>query len=505
MTSLTTGELLDQAENNNRSNSYGNNLSMDNTYRHKFDIPGRTLSLSIRAATNHKKGSGNIHSFTAYGVAQSTAGDTLDQQSASVTDGSSVSSRLAYTEPIAEDGLVQITYNPSFSRNTSDTRKYDFSPVAGTYSDLDANLSNTFDNTYSTHNVGLGYRLRGAGFNVMTDLVYQFATLRGEQTFPRGSEVSRVYHNLLPSAAMNFNFGGQGNLRVMYRTSTKEPTIGQLQGVVDNSNPLLLSTGNPDLRPSYTHTLISRFSQTSSAKARSLFALLSLSYANNYIGTSTFSAQRDTVLPGGVVLTRGTQLTFPVNADGYWNMRSFLTYGIPVELIMSNMNFNAGFTFSCTPGTINGLLNKANAYVASAGVVIGSNISEEIDFTLSYTGNYTISRNTLEPDLNSTYYNHVSSLKLNLIFGKGIVFRGEMSNVLYSGLSASYDKNYTLVNLNVAKKLLDAQRGEIRVGVTDLLDQNKSVSRTVTETYTEDSENRVLGRYLMVMLTYTFR
>jgi hypothetical protein len=503
--SLSTMQFVNQAKNDNHSNSSGNNLSMESTYRHRFGTPGRTVSLTLRASTNHKRGSGDLRSLAEYALTPANAGDALSQQSTALTDGSSVSSRLAYTEPIADNSLLQITYNPSFSKNSSDTRKYNFDALTQQYSDLDSDLSNTFDNTYSTHSAGVGYRLKGSGFNVMTDVSYQIATLRGEQTFPLGGTVSRTFHNLLPSATANFNFGDQGNLRLLYRTSTREPSIGQLQDVVDNSNPLLLSTGNPNLRQSYTHSFVSRYSLTTAEKARSFFALFSLSSANDYIANSTLTAARDTALPGGTLLKRGTQLTSPVNANGYWNLRSFLTYGLPVNIIMANVNLNTGFTYSRTPGIIDGLVNLANTYVVSAGVVVGSNISEDVDFTLSYGGNYNISRNTLEPELNNKYYNHTTSVKLNLIFWEGIVFRGEMSNILYSGLSATFDKNYTLLNISLAKKLLENQRGEIRVGVTDLLDQNKSINRTVTETYTEDSENQILGRYFMLILTYTLR
>jgi hypothetical protein len=80
-----------------------------------------------------------------------------------------------------------------------------------------------------------------------------------------------------------------------------------------------------------------------------------------------------------------------------------------------------------------------------------------------------------------------------------------MDNVLYSGLTGGYDKNTLLWTMSLGKKLFSKQQGELTVSVVDLLNQNKSVNRTVTGTYVEDTQNNVLGRYFMLTFTYTVR
>jgi hypothetical protein len=80
-----------------------------------------------------------------------------------------------------------------------------------------------------------------------------------------------------------------------------------------------------------------------------------------------------------------------------------------------------------------------------------------------------------------------------------------MDNVLYSGLTGGYDKNTLLWNMSLGKKLFSKQQGELTASVVDLLNRNKSVNRTVTGTYVEDTQNNVLGRYLMLTFTYTVR
>ena len=92
------------------------------------------------------------------------------------------------------------------------------------------------------------------------------------------------------------------NLRMFYRTSTQAPSISQLQDIVDNSNPLQLVTGNPNLNESYTQTLTTRYMVTNVDNARSTFLLLSVVHTNDYIGNATITAQRDTVLAGGIFM-----------------------------------------------------------------------------------------------------------------------------------------------------------------------------------------------------------
>jgi hypothetical protein len=57
----------------------------------------------------------------------------------------------------------------------------------------------------------------------------------------------------------------------------------------------------------------------------------------------------------------------------------------------------------------------------------------------------------------------------------------------------------------IAKKILKGQKGEIRLSVFDLLDQNQSISRNVTETYFEDVTTKVLKQYFMLTFTYNLK
>ena len=98
-----------------------------------------------------------------------------------------------------------------------------------------------------------------------------------------------------------------------------------------------------------------------------------------------------------------------------------------------------------------------------------------------------------------------SGFQANFIFWKGIVYSSDLTYQYYSGLSARYTDNFVLWNMGLAKKFFKDQSGELKFSAYDVLKQNSSYSRTVTESYVQDSQNMVLGQYFLVTFTYKLR
>lgn len=204
-------------------------------------------------------------------------------------------------------------------------------------------------------------------------------------------------------------------------------------------------------------------------------------------------------------MAEGSQLSMPTNLEGYYNLRSFLNYSFPISKIKSNLSFNGGVTYARTPGLINGQTNFANSTGASLGVVLSSNISEKVDFTLSSNSSYNNIANTLQAQSNSTFYNQNSRFKIQVQPWKGLVFQTDVSHQFYSGLASNLNQNFLLWNAAVGYKFLKGKAAELRLTVFDILKQNNSVNRNVTETYYEDTQTNVLQRYFMLTFTYNFK
>jgi hypothetical protein len=339
----------------------------------------------------------------------------------------------------------------------------------------------------------------------MLGLNYQHLDLTGKQLFPSTFIIKKPFDNLLPIASFQYNFSKSANIRFFYRTNTNVPSINQLQSVIDNSNPQLLSSGNPNLRQEYSHYFVTRFGKTNVAKMRSIFAFLSGGHTADFIGNSTLIADSTMLLVDGVVLNRGSQLAMPVNQDGQWNLRSFATYAIPVKIIKCNLNLNVGFNYSRTPGLVNQRTNLSNNYNLNSGVVLSSNISQKIDFTIAYTGNFNTVKNSIQPMLDNNFVSHLTGAKFNWMPWKGLVLTTDFTYTQYSGLANAFNQGIVFWNAGIGYKFLKNKLAEIRLTGYDLLKQNNSIVRTVTETYIEDNQTQVLQRYFLITFTYNIR
>lgn len=500
---FTGNEFLSGTETHNTSKNFGYNIGGDLLYQHKFLTQGRTISLQATGSANSKAINSSQNSQSNFAELNDTI--DIDQQTGTETFSYTTSGNITYTEPAGKTGIMSFSYQPSYSWNTSDKNTNNFDAATNSYTLVDSNLSSQFNNDYITHRGGFNYRYRDGGVNFSAGGNMQYATLMGEQTFPFSAKTSKSFLNLLPNAMLNVKFSDSVNLRVFYRTSTNPPTIAQLQNVIDNSNPLLLSMGNPDLQQNYSHFLMTRFSYTNTKKAQSFFAFASVNYTANNIVNSTLIAKVDTLLNDRVILRAGSQLTKPVNINGTVNANTFFTYSLPVSKIKSNLNFNLGYSYARNPSLVNNALNISNTNNINGGFVLSSNISEKIDFTVNYTANYNFVKNSLQTSANNNYYYHNAGLKFNWMFWKGFVFNTNLQNTLYAGVSQGFNQNFFLLNAALGYKFLKDKSLDVRFSVNDILNQNTGLSRSVTETYIEDSKTQVLKRYLMLTITYDLK
>ncbi|MBW3128250.1 TonB-dependent receptor [Hymenobacter profundi] len=482
-----------------RSRLTGINSSNQLLYRHRFAKAGRTISLDLNANYNSKDGNSNLYSLSDTTVLDQYA--TLNQQ------GWELNSGVSYTEPLSKKDLLQFNYNVAYTPNDSDKKTYDFSETDNAYSDINAGLSNVFTNTYLTQGIGASYRHQTETLQASAGVTAQKADLDSDQRFPAGPGINRTFYNILPNAQVRYRFSREKNLRLNYNGRTSAPGIGQLQEVVNNANPLQLTTGNPNLRQQYQHVLALRYSASKPEKSTSFFAGIFGTITDDYITNSTFVTPRDTVLTingGEVALPLGGQLTRPVNLGQQFSVRAFSNYGLPLNFIKTNLNLNGSVGYSRTPGINNGVLNYSKSPNVGLGITLSSNISTTLDFTVSTDGRLTYARNTTNVRLNTNYYVQNSSVRLSWTFGPGINLQTNVTHQYNQGLSAA-SQQYLLWNASIGKRILPGQRGEIKLYAFDILKQNQSIQNNITVAYNERVVTNNLQQYFMLMFTYNLR
>lgn len=499
----SAGDLnLSNLVNNTIYNAEAYNLNNDLLFQHRFRKNKRTFSLNVNTQLSNNVGNGSYYSSALYNDTTFLS-EITDQKYTTSGRSETFGVNLSYTEPLGKRGQLLISYKPSVTNNSAG-RSVNNPGSDGTYAENDLNLSNNFQSKYDVQQGGVNYNLNlGQGvFSLGLDA--QQATLNSEQTYAKSYVRRQTFSVLLPSAAYTFRSVKNFNMNLTYRTSTKAPGISQLQNVIDRSNSLFIRYGNPDLGQTYESNLTLRLMKRLPEKERHFIVFVKATQTNNYIGNSTTIVSRDTTIQN-IDLERGSQFIRPVNLDGYYNISSFGAFGFPIKSIKSNFNLNAGYGLTNTPALINTQLNYALNNSFRAGFYLSSNISQNLDFSLSYNGSYNTVSNSLQTQSNSEYLSHSTTAKANYIISNRLVLNSDVTHYAYSGLSGGFNQSYNLWNASVAYKLLKNRSLEMKLSAYDLLNQNRSISRTITETYTEDSRTQILNRYFLLTLTYTFK
>lgn len=502
---FASGQLISETRNQLDTKSNGYNMSNGILFRHAFAKRGRTISVFMNTSMNKKDANTYLHAQNQYYKSIFNRSDSSNQFSDVHNTGDQVSFNVAYTEPVGKKAQLQLNYNPSFSTSNADQETFKYDYANAKYSFLDTSLSNKFKNHFNTQNTGVTYRYGDKDNQFSAGVSYQYATLNSDEQFPFLTSVHKTFSNILPNMMMRLKLSAKSNLRIFYRTSTNPPSITQLQNVINNTNPLFLTTGNPDLKQQYTNSFITRYSYTNTQKGQSFFGNIFIQTNKDYVANATYTASKDSVLSRSDTLFKGSQISKPVNLDGYLSARSFFTFGMPLKFMKSNLNWNAGITYTKTPGLINNVNNISKALNYNLGAVLSSNISQYVDFTVSYSANINTVKNSIQPNLNNNYFTQSAGLQANLLTKNGWFLQNDVTNQSYRGLTDGFNQNYWLWNAGIGKKFLKGQNGELKLSVFDLLKQNRSITRNTTETYIEDVQNQVLQQYFMLTFTYKLK
>ncbi|QHL86605.1 outer membrane beta-barrel protein [Nibribacter ruber] len=519
----STQLLLKNFDNTFLSDLTGINFNNSILYRHSFAKRGRTISLDVNNGYNQNKGD-NRNDIIFLKDLVNEGDDSLVYLTSNLDNrGYNVGANLNYTEPLSQKTQLQLTYVTNYSNSDGDRRTFQYRPVTELYDSLVVNQSSTVDNRTFTQEFGGGWRYNTKDFQVMLNARYQWLELSTDQMYPRALDTVRNYHNILPFAMLRYNFTQDRNVRIFYNGRSQTPSVDQLQGAVDYSNPTILTQGNPNLGQSFNHSFNVRYSSANPGKSASFFAVFGGSFAQDYLGRSTIinngpdtngrEVEDEPVATGtGVFLGRGQQLSRSINLDGQYSFRSFLNYGFPLNFIKSNLNLNANATYSKTPSLYSDfgtsyqpVANDSKTANLGGGVVLSSNISENFDFLISTNGTYNQVEYAYRTTQNNDYYNQSSLLRLNWVLWKGLTLTSELNHQYNGGLAEDIDNTFTLLNGSVGYKFLKDRKAEIRLSGFDLLGENNSLNVLFQDNYRETTQTTVLQRYFMVSFVYNLR
>ena len=437
---------------------------------------------------------------------------------------------VTYNEPITQYSQVSLQYRMWYEKEINDKNTYYTDAQYGNLERND-NMSQAFQSGFWTHRVGPGFRFAKNKNNVVLNAFYQRDILDGNIVGTQGDKINKTYNKFSYFGMANIAFNRENTLRIFLRSWSGNPSVTQLQSIFDVSNPQYISIGNKNLDPSFTHNLSMHYNLSKVDKGVTFMWMFNAQYQQDYISASTWNNPKGFDLPkdfGDLMIPtdkdgeayRPKEVTSYENMDGYYSLRTHVSLGVPLSFMKCNLNLKGGVVYNRVPSAIYAtgdgnilqnmidhkfVTNYANNIGYDAGVTLGSNISENVDFTISWNGTYNQAWNTIGQTEKNEYFNHSVNGNLKWTFLKRLTLTAGVSYVQYLGFTDKYNEDYVLCNLYLGCKVFKNKRGEVQVGVNDLLNQNTAFARSTGSGYVQNAWNSCIGRYFSVQFVYNLR
>jgi len=310
----------------------------------------------------------------------------------------------------------------------------------------------------------------------------------------RDETIENGYTHLLANAQLKNEIKDGQNLEFRYRGSSREPSLTQLQPYSDNTDPLNVYSGNPDLRPEYVHRIDANYRFFDQFSFVNLFTYAGFTYNRNSISMSR------------VFDERGFQTRMPVNTDGEWSSQLGANFGTPVRKLGVDLDLEYRVSYSEGTELVNLAANESRIVRNTFGVSLDNRIKDRFDVEVS--ASYTLNdvQYSLNQELNRNYAN-------SQYRAAGILYFAETWNLtstfryrtfddgLFRGSLNGESRNIARWDAGIARRVLD-ERAEIELRAYDLLNQNQGVAITNSASFIEESRTESLGQYFMLRVMY---
>ncbi len=395
--------------------------------------------------------------------------------------------KLTYTEPLGSKRFLQFAAEHRAVQEDQDRNVFDRDGGALVRAD---SLSSAFERTYRYLLGGFTFRSNSDTRSFSAGLNVQQSTLDGA-VVGAGAPVDRSYVHALPSASLRLDLGQGKNLNARYRASTREPSIRDLQPVVDNSDPLNVYVGNPGLRPEYSHRVGGGFMLFDQFTFTNFFVFLNATYTSSKISRArTIDAQfRQTVTP--------------INTGGDWTVSGNTSFGTPIRKLGVKVNLSNNTVLDRGVEFINGDANRSRLLRSTLDVQLENREKERFDARVGTRYTFNDVAYSLNERLNQSYVNRSFYGELAWTPKGGWRLATKLDYALYANdVFGGGGQDVPLWEAELSKTFMN-DKLQVQLVALDLLDQNVGVNYTNTNTYIQEERINSLGRYAMLKLVYS--
>jgi hypothetical protein len=488
------GALLNNNLLNSTSNTDQHNLTAGVLYTKKLKKAGRTFSLNLIGSLNKINTTGLLNSkinFYTHGLLDSA--QSVNQFKTNATHNNATNAILNYSDPLSKALLMVVSYGFAAGSSTSNQQTFDKS-VNGGYNLLNSLYSNDFEVRQLTNQFGLNFNL------VKSKTMLAFGTKVSTVDFRQldiysKNRLNRNFKLWNPQVNLEYRISQQSSVRLNYDGNSVEPTVAQLQPVLINNDPLNITQGNPNLRPSFIQRIFVGYQAYNPLNGQlvGIFAgyqLIANPVVSNLITDSL-----------GRTINRYINLDNK-NTDNF-NLAIFFDRKInPLDLNAGiNLNINGNTYYNLS----NNELNRTEYTVYTLQARFSKAKTDIYEFNASLGPTYTVSGSSLQQNINNNGRGFTGNGDFTLYLPWKFLLSTN-ANYQYNSKTGVFDHDFSrlIINTSLNKLFLKEQTLKLSLSGNDLLNQNTGFNRNISGNLITQSNYTTIKRFFMISLSYDF-
>ncbi|RYE18934.1 MAG: hypothetical protein EOP42_29905, partial [Sphingobacteriaceae bacterium] len=322
-------------------------------YTKKFKKKGRTFTANFTEALNQNNTKGFLNTEIAYynNLGRLDSMQRINQYKTNDITSSVFNSNFTFSEPLTKTVTLTGNYRLVINNSSINRLSYNRTVPNGEYDLIDMTLSNNYK-LNQISNQG------GAVFNYKKNkTIFNFGTKISDVSFDQtdlftNQVLKRSFVNYNPQASYQYRFSAQRSFSINYNGNNTQPNIDQIQPVRVNTDPLNITIGNPNLRPSFTNRFSSYYNSYKVLSGQSIYVSGSYSTTSNAIISNT------TTDSAGKSIYQFTNLRDRQTANFYL----YGGYNQKIKFLDANAGLNINANGNTYYSISNNALNKTQSY-----------------------------------------------------------------------------------------------------------------------------------------------
>jgi hypothetical protein len=557
----TEGIRVNGNERLNSGDNYSNNVDASLQVNRRLGVPGRNITLNVDGAYSESDNKSYSRSMVRYYQRTSDELNADYQNTMSPSKNYSVQGRFSYTEPILKGTVLQLSYQAQYRFQDTNRDMSIYDKLEEALKDKDLTDVTAADLYYGTYK-GMSFERYGIDltqlvpdaensqyatyreFNQSVNLMFRHnSKLENGQEFnfnagvnwqpqrtdmeyeKRGRYIDTTRHiqNWAPRLNFRWKISNTSQLRVRYNGRMSQPSMTNLIEVMDNSNPLRISTGNAGLKSSWNDNFNVDYNNYITEKQMGWYAGFRGDKTRRSISNATIYDTES-----------GVNYSRPMNIDGAWSVRTWMGFNTALDKEKHfNLNWSQSINHANNVGYIssklntgaqqflypvvdmnglfnymseNNLLEKANTKSTDLGENLRINYRNDLlEVGVNGGMNYQHARNDMLASGNrdTWFFNYGGNVVVNMPWD--MQFSSDISQQSRRGYDdASMNTNELIWNAQLSQNFLKQKNATVSVQWYDILRNRSSISRSLSATNRSDTWTNAIHSYVMVHFIYRF-